>query len=93
MDADAVMEAVLGPALARLSMTFDSVEAYRDFWRAHPAFAAPDAWTDDVLAYFDYDLGPALDDGSVRWRVSEETVRADGRALLDPNRPAPLSLP
>src|SRR5690606_29920298 len=32
----ALAEAV-GPAFARLSMTFPSRETYRDFWRAHPA--------------------------------------------------------
>lgn len=94
MDADAVVEAVLGPALARLSMTFDSARAYRDFWRTHPAFAASDAWTDDVLAYVDYDLGPARADGSVRSRVNEQAVRVDGRALLDgaPTRAALTAL-
>src|ERR1700761_2140087 len=39
IDADTLLAAVLGPALARLAMTFDSPEAYREFWRAHPAFA------------------------------------------------------
>jgi hypothetical protein len=67
-------------------MTFPSVEAYRDFWRAHPAFA-PGPWTDDVVAFVDYDLGPPEPDpeGSVvfRSRVSEDAVRADGRDLLD----------
>src|SRR5438132_550795 len=38
-------------------MTFPSVEAYREFWRAHPAFAAGE-WTDDVDDYVDYDLEP-----------------------------------
>jgi pimeloyl-ACP methyl ester carboxylesterase len=36
---DQVVEAVIGPARARLSMTFESREAYRDFWRNHPALA------------------------------------------------------
>ena len=37
-------------------MTFPSVEAYRDFWRAHPAFASG-PFTDDVADFVDYDLG------------------------------------
>lgn len=45
--------AILGPAAQRLSMTFDSLEAYRQLWRAHPAFAD---WTDDIVDYVDYDL-------------------------------------
>jgi pimeloyl-ACP methyl ester carboxylesterase len=46
--------AVLGPAARRLSMTFASVEEYRDFWREHPAFR--DHWSAAVEAYVDYDL-------------------------------------
>jgi lipase len=45
----------LGPAAARLSMTFADREAYRDFWRAHTAFAE---WTPAVEDYVDYDLRP-----------------------------------
>jgi pimeloyl-ACP methyl ester carboxylesterase len=80
MDADALLAAVLGPALARLSMTFPSREAYRDFWRAHPAFAG--AWDDAVADYVDYDL---TDDPPLRSKVAEAPVRADGRDLLDPD--------
>jgi lipase len=49
-----LMKATLGPALARLEMTYPSREAYRDFWRSHPAFVGE--WNDDVEAYVDYDL-------------------------------------
>jgi pimeloyl-ACP methyl ester carboxylesterase len=81
VDPDALVEAVLGPAIARLSMEFASVEAYRDFWRRHPAFSPPGAWTPDVLAYVDYDLtGEAP---HLRSRVQETAVRFDGRDLLD----------
>jgi pimeloyl-ACP methyl ester carboxylesterase len=45
--------AVVGPAFDRLSMTFASREEYRDFWRAHPAFAQ---WSPAMAAYADYDL-------------------------------------
>ncbi len=83
MDPDAVLEAVLGPALARLSMTFESLEAYHEFWRSHPAFGPDGSWTEDTVAYFDYDLGPAAADGARRSRVKEAAVRADGRDLLD----------
>jgi len=82
IDADVLLAAVLGPSLARLQMTFPSVEAYRDFWRAHPAFAAG-PWTDDVVDYVDYDLAPPEGKAGYRSRVSETAVRADGRDLLD----------
>ena len=86
VDPDVLLGLVLGPSLARLQMTFPSLEAYRDFWRAHPAFAG-EALTDDVVDFIDYDLGPPEtgSDGATvyRSRVSEDAVRADGRDLLD----------
>jgi pimeloyl-ACP methyl ester carboxylesterase len=78
---DDLLAAILGPALARLTMTFDSTEAYRAFWRAHPAFDGPDKWSDDVTDYVDYDLDPTAE--VIRSRVREDAVRADGRDLLD----------
>ncbi len=78
-DPDAVLEAVLGPALARLRMEFGSPEDYRDFWRRHPAFVH--RWNADVENYVDYDLhGPS---GALRSKVVESAVRADGRDVLD----------
>lgn len=77
-DLDAVLNASLGPALARLSQTFPSTTAYLDFWRAHPAFK--DAWNGDIEDYLRYDLtGP---EGAFRSRVIEEAARTDGRELL-----------
>ncbi len=51
---DQVTTAILGPAKQRLSMTFPDRETYRDFFRAHPAFAGE--WSDAVADYVDYDL-------------------------------------
>jgi lipase len=59
----AAAEAGLGPAAARLSMTFADREQYREFWRAHPAFADFSAAVRD---YVDYDLRP----GGPPWRCS-----------------------
>ncbi len=86
VDPDVMLEAVLGPALGRLRMTFPSVEGYRDFWRAHPAFAGPKAWSPDIEGYVDYDLvaaNPSEPGGEFRSRVAEDAVRGDGRDLLD----------
>ncbi|HEY3007553.1 MAG TPA: alpha/beta hydrolase [Micromonosporaceae bacterium] len=47
------IEQALGPAFARLSMTFPSAKAYRELWRAHPSFSD---WSDAMDAYADYDL-------------------------------------
>jgi pimeloyl-ACP methyl ester carboxylesterase len=77
VEPDQVIEAVIGPAIARLSMTFESEDAYFDFWKAHPAF---EEWTDTCEAYFSYDLGGEA--GAFRPRPNEEAIRADGRQLV-----------
>jgi pimeloyl-ACP methyl ester carboxylesterase len=78
--AEEVVAAVVGPAVARLSMTFTDREEYHAFWRAHPAFARPGAWNDDVAAYLDYDLGGMPPE--LRSRVSADAVQTDGLELL-----------
>jgi pimeloyl-ACP methyl ester carboxylesterase len=80
VDPATLAEAVLGPALARLSMIFESRPAYLEFWRAHPAMG--EDWNAYVEAYLDYDLEETA--GGFRSRVSEEAVRADStQTLLD----------
>jgi len=70
-DLDQLLDATLGPAVARLSQTFPSEQAYLDFFRAHPALGPH--WNADVEAYVSYDLtGPP---GAMRSRVKEEAVR------------------
>lgn len=67
----------LGPARQRLAMTFETVEAHRDFWRQHPALR--DAWSPAITNYVDYDLvgvAPRL-----RSSVSVDAVAADSAEL------------
>jgi lipase len=78
IDADAVLEATLGPVLDRLRQTFPSVKTYLDFWRKHPAMAS--TWNEDVEAYLRYDL--TGEPPAMRPAASEEAVRADARDLL-----------
>jgi len=77
-DLDAVLDATLGPAIARLGQAFPSTEAYLDFWRAHPALAGH--WNPDAEAYVRYDL--TGEPGQLRARAVEDAVRADGRDML-----------
>lgn len=79
VDLDAILDATLGPAIARLKQVYPSEQAYIEFWQAHPALAAH--WTQDVEAYVRYDLRPAPD-GGFRSRAAEDAVRADRRDLL-----------
>lgn len=80
VDPDAMVAAVLGPALARLEMEFETRTAYHDFWRAHPAFEEPGAWNEDTEAYLDHDLEG--EEPTLRSSASLEAVRADSRELL-----------
>jgi lipase len=80
VDPAAMLEGVLGPALARLEMTFANRDAYHDFWRAHPALTDPGAWNEDTEAWLDHDL-VAAEDG-LRSSASLEAVRFDGTELL-----------
>ena len=54
MTVDQIMPLVLGPALARLAMTFENKESYRDFWKVQPAFNG--GWNPELDEYADYDL-------------------------------------
>jgi lipase len=78
IDPEVALEATIGPAIARLRQTFPSIEAYLDFWRAHPALA--EHWTADVEAYVRYDL--TGEEGSMRSRVAEAAVIPDSRDVM-----------
>src|SRR5436190_19637494 len=75
-----MLAGVLGPALARLEMTFADRDAYHAFWRAHPAMDEPGAWNDDTEAWLDYDLTGT--EPELRSSVSLEAVRFDGTEPL-----------
>jgi len=72
------LAATIGPAAARLTMTFPTTEDYLDYWRPHPALASH--WTPELEAYLGYDL-----DGD-RSSVSLDAVRGDSEDLLGPDR-------
>jgi pimeloyl-ACP methyl ester carboxylesterase len=73
-----VLKVTLGPAIERLSTTFESERAYLDFFRAHPALTAD--WNDDIAAYVRYDL--TGEPGRMHSRVVGDAVREDGRDVL-----------
>lgn len=78
MDVDAVIAATLGGSFARLSMTFPTHEAYRDFWRVHPAMIGN--WSPLMEAYSDYDL--VGEEGSYRAATSIDVLKRDSRDLF-----------
>lgn len=80
VDPEEFLAAFLGPALARLRMTFADQAAYRAWWSEHPAIAAGDVVSDDLAHYADHDLiglPPQL-----RSSVNPEAVRLDGTDLF-----------
>ncbi|GGB26810.1 hypothetical protein GCM10011492_16350 [Flexivirga endophytica] len=53
-DLPALMQAVLGPSVERLSLEFADREDYQAFWKQHPAFVGQ--WNSAASDYVDYDL-------------------------------------
>lgn len=80
VDPDAMLAGVLGPALARLDMTFEHREAYHAFWRGHPALVERGAWNEDTEAWLDHDL--VGQEPELRSSAALEAVRFDGTELL-----------
>lgn len=74
---DDALGQVIGPALARLGLTFESVEEVLDRWRAHPAVGGI---IDEARGYLVWDL--VEQDGTWRSRVSRDAVLADGGDIL-----------
>ncbi len=81
VDVEQIIHAVIGPALARLDMRFESEDAYVDFFRAHPAFQPPNEWTATIEDYVRYDAVTEAD-GQVRSSVNKEAVLVDGGAAI-----------
>jgi lipase len=79
LSAEELTALILGPALARLSMTFPDRNAYREFWRRHPAFATD--WNSDVEAYVDYDL--VGQEPELVSCVRPEAVREDSKDQIE----------
>ncbi|MFJ9521935.1 alpha/beta fold hydrolase [Kitasatospora sp. NPDC101801] len=75
---DAALAAVLGPALARLSMTFPDRDAYREFWQRHPAFAG--RWPAGFEEYIQRDLIGT--EPELRSSCVPEAIRQDGGEVL-----------
>ena len=76
-----LLEATLGPAARRLSMTFPDHQAYLEFWRQHPAFADYRGSGDPegLAGYARYDL--IGEEPHLRPAASLEAVRQDSMDL------------
>jgi lipase len=76
---DQLLATLIGPALDRLHLTFQSVAAYLDYWSRHPALA--DVWSTGIEKAIVYDLGgsPPM----LRSTVREDAVIADAESELN----------
>lgn len=79
-DPQTFIDGFLGPVLARLRERFPSPEAYRDWWRAHPALKAGVVADQDLIPYADHDLTGV--EPELRSSVVEDAVRADADEVL-----------
>lgn len=86
VDPEVFLPAVLGPALARLELTFETPEAYHAWWRAHPAIADSDVSDEDLVAYADHDLAGTAPE--LHSTVAKDAVRTDARELVEVGKPA-----
>ena len=91
-----LLQATLGPASQRLSMTFADHQAYLEFWKKHPAFA--DCWSQAVADYANYDLTgaePLLRPSCSIEAMTEDSMELYGgesvlAALAEPRQPLTL---
>jgi lipase len=86
VDPQEFANAFLGPALARLQLTFASTQEYCAWWRRHPAFSGDDIADEDLVAYATHDL-----DGEppqLHPSASVPAVRADASELATLGLPA-----
>jgi len=74
MTVEQIMPFVLGPAMTRLAMEFETKEDYRDYWKPQPAFAK--GWSSVLDEYVDYDLR------GKKASTNPQAVEADSRDLF-----------
>src|SRR5215471_8358434 len=73
----AVLTALLGPTMKRLSMTFADVDAWLAYWKTHPALQN---WNDAIEKYVL--AGLAGEAPQLRSSCNIEAIRADGTDTL-----------
>ncbi|MFZ0388396.1 MAG: alpha/beta fold hydrolase [Solirubrobacteraceae bacterium] len=91
VDPEPFMRAFLGPALARLELTFESLDDYVAWWREHPAIAGSDIDLAVLRRYVEHDLvgePPAL-----RSSVNPDVLKPDGSDVLRCDDAHRLALP
>ena len=78
MTVEQIMPFVLGPAMARLAMTFENKDAYRNYWKPQTAFVK--GWSSVLDEYVDYDLRGA--EPNMKAATNPVAVEEDSRDLF-----------
>lgn len=76
-EADEIIEALVGPSLGRLGVDFESMDAYLDHWKSHPAFERH--WDDSMGPALTHELVPEGD--HYRVRANPEAIRVGAREI------------
>jgi pimeloyl-ACP methyl ester carboxylesterase len=90
LDADEIIRAVVGPALARLDIDFDSIESYEKYWMDHPALS--DYWEPEMGLILTHELGAT--ELGYRSRANADAIAVAGREITvdEEISSAPLAL-
>jgi pimeloyl-ACP methyl ester carboxylesterase len=73
IDSSQMLDATLALRISQLNQTYESRQAFIDFWRNQPNFP-PEDWNTWTEAFLDYEVAG---DGAVRPKASAEAVRID----------------
>jgi pimeloyl-ACP methyl ester carboxylesterase len=76
-DPERVIQAVVGPSLARFEMRFDTEEAFFDYWRSHPALAGH--WEEAMRPALSFELERVGD--QLRIRANPEAIDVSAREI------------
>ncbi|MBB3047687.1 pimeloyl-ACP methyl ester carboxylesterase [Litorivivens lipolytica] len=77
--AEQLIEQIIGPSMQRLSMRFDSLETYREYWQQHPAFKREADWQ----AFCDYMPSDLIGEpGELRAPINKEAIIRDTESQL-----------
>ena len=78
MTVEQIMPLVLGPALTRLTMSFENKGAYREYWKPQAAFVK--GWSAVLDEYVDYDLRG--NSPTMKAATNPQAVEDDSRDLF-----------
>jgi pimeloyl-ACP methyl ester carboxylesterase len=77
VDPDEIINALVGPSLARFEMEFESRQAFIDYWKSHPAFQRH--WDDAMEPALSHEL--VEENGRFRIRANPEAISVGAREI------------